>query len=143
VALFSECNYGVGRRFALPAVLMLAATPVLFPIPRRNVVETFFKRVMTGPGPDHGLHPYPKVETYRFTTVSGLVLNVPVNDNQCFDSPIPCTPHPAPNLIMTQEKGRTEFLTNGRWQQLNWPNATKDSLKRTFLERLRASGVGK
>jgi hypothetical protein len=33
-----------------------------------------------------------------FTTDSGLVLNVPMTGDQCWDAPLPCTPYPAPEI---------------------------------------------
>lgn len=36
----------------------------------------------------------PVVATERFTTDSGLTLYVPATGNQCWDSPLPCTPYP-------------------------------------------------
>lgn len=36
----------------------------------------------------------PALTTEQFTTASGLILYVPAVGNQCWDSPLPCTPYP-------------------------------------------------
>jgi hypothetical protein len=63
----------------------------------------------------------PRLEA--FTTESGLVLYVPENDNRCFNAPLPCTPHPAPNLRLRRAKTlQSGFVTDGQWHPLRWPN---------------------
>ena len=120
------------RRLALPTLLTMAAAPILFPLPflfpfpSSNAVKRLVERVIVPPGPDHGLYPIPKADLQRFTTQSGLVLLVPVaHDERCYDAPQPCTPDPAPNLVLSMERGgRPKFVTNGPWQPINWwPNA--------------------
>lgn len=77
--------------------------------------------------PRHGgLYPLPTATLYQFTTESGLKLYSPLNDNRCWDAPLPCTPHPAPNLELKTRFGRPEFVTRGSWQQINWPNPQSD-----------------
>ena len=67
------------------------------------------------------------------------MLYVPVNDNRCYNAPLPCTPHPAPNVVLTKAAdGRPKFVTEGSWQQINWPNPSGDPFKKAFLKRLRA-----
>lgn len=62
------------------------------------------------------MYPYPKVELKLFRTDSGLTLYVPTKDNRCFDAPLPCTPHPASDLVLKQGyDGRPKFVTNGPW----------------------------
>jgi hypothetical protein len=48
----------------------------------------------TTPGPDHGLYPAPQVGIQTFQTSSGLVLYVPIANDQCWNAPLPCTPYP-------------------------------------------------
>jgi hypothetical protein len=45
-----------------------------------------------------GLHAPPQVELRKFTTASGLSVWTPVNGNQCWDAPLPCTPYPDARL---------------------------------------------
>jgi len=53
---------------------------------------------LVGPGPDHGLHPTPAASVVPYVTASGLVLQVPRERGLCWDSPLPCTPLPSPDL---------------------------------------------
>ena len=138
VARLAVIHESVAPRLALPVAITLAATPVVLPLPQRDLIRQLAGRLVSTPGPDHGLHPYPKPDLYQFTTDSGLALSVPVRDNRCFDAALQCTPHPAPNLVLTSAMdGRPKFVTNGSWQQLNWPNADDDPLKDRFLEQLK------
>jgi hypothetical protein len=126
------------RVLAVPTAFALSLLPLVFPVPERDYFNTMISRVAVLPGPDHGLHPYPRVALYVFTTDSGLALNVPMRNDLCFDSPLPCTPHPASNLSLVHARdGRPEFVTNGRWQQIDWPNnSMEDPLKERFLQYL-------
>jgi hypothetical protein len=38
-------------------------------------------------------NPFPKVETETHRTLSGLAVRVPVEGDQCWDAPLPCTPY--------------------------------------------------
>jgi hypothetical protein len=62
-------------------------------------------------------------ETRRYVTKTGLVLRVPVSPTgRCWDTPLPCTPNPAPNLQL-REKGHLDrgFRVEGDWQMESWP----------------------
>ncbi len=48
--------------------------------------------------PDLGSEPIEKVELETFTTRSGLNLFIPTKRDQCWDSPLPATPHPNAGL---------------------------------------------
>ncbi len=50
------------------------------------------------PGLDRGFIPAPAAATSTFLTNSGLVLNVPLEGDRCWDAPIPCSPYPVRNL---------------------------------------------
>ena len=64
------------------------------------------------------MQPVRPVET--FTTDSGLVLNVPTG--KCWDTPIPCTANPAPNLRLRTPNSLSDgFAVEGEWQMKNWP----------------------
>lgn len=55
------------------------------------------------PGSDQGFYPIPPVRTVQFQTRSGLLLNVPVGDDKCWDAPLPCTPYPDPDLHLIED----------------------------------------
>jgi hypothetical protein len=122
---------GIDSRIVLGVAVGLACVPVVWPFPRAHVLPVLADRLFLPAGPDGGMYPYSKPKLEQFRTDSGLVLNVPAQDNRCFDSALPCTPHPARNLVMRQGfDGRPEFLTVGPWQQINWPNRTEYRARR-------------
>ena len=72
------------------------------------VIMTFlagvwYKGFIVPPGPIHGFYPSPPVQTEPYQTRSGLLLNVPVGDDKCWDAPLPCTPYPDPDLRLIEE----------------------------------------
>ena len=50
------------------------------------------------PAPDRGFISAPGAQTSSYQTLSGLVIQIPVQNGACWDSPLPCTPDPDPNL---------------------------------------------
>jgi len=52
---------------------------------------------------DPGFYPIREIETYEFTADSGLILQVPVEGDECWDAPLPCTPYPNPELQLRQD----------------------------------------
>ena len=65
----------------------------------------------------------PKPEVDSVTTRSGLILLAPTKDNRCWDAPLPCTPHPAPNLQLRRPGDlRWGFRVEGEWVPTRWPN---------------------
>jgi hypothetical protein len=54
--------------------------------------------VFYGPGPDGGLHPALTAPMATYATAGKLVLYVPQKGKQCWDSPLPSTPYPRPDL---------------------------------------------
>jgi hypothetical protein len=76
-----------------------------------------------------GIYSLPTAQLTVYQTDSGLKLLVPVNDRRCWDAPLPCTPHPAPDLIQKTRFGRPEFVTQGPWEQVNWPFPQSDFLR--------------
>jgi hypothetical protein len=88
-----------------------------------NPVVAFLRELVIRPGSDIWFHPTATASLEVFTTESGLVLYVPKNDNRCFNAPLPCTPHPAPNLRLRRaETLQSGFVTDGQWRPLRWPN---------------------
>ncbi len=73
-----------GARVAVVGMLVLAALSG----PHQGV------RSLPEGGPAAGPH----VATRPFETESGLTLRVPVEGDQCWDAPRPCTPYPRPDL---------------------------------------------
>ena len=71
--------------------------------------SALYRGLWVPPGPDHGFHPIPAVDTYEFVTTSGLIVNVPETGDQCWDVPLPCTPYPDPNLRLLDG----EHITSG------------------------------
>jgi hypothetical protein len=132
------------RVLALSCVL-LASLPIILQEPtgwidrRYGFVKGLIHSAFVIPGGQGWLYPIPTAELHEFTTDSGLKLFVPVNDNRCWDSRLPCTPHPAPNLVLKNRFGGPEFLTNGSWQQINWPNPKSDFLQWFRLHHSHAS----
>jgi hypothetical protein len=47
---------------------------------------------------DQGLYTYQVPKLKEFTTSSGLMLYVPIDNDQCWDAPLPCTPYPIEDL---------------------------------------------
>ena len=52
------------------------------------------------PAPDRGFISAPGAQTSSYQTLSGLVIQIPVQNDACWDSPLPCTPNPDPNLSL-------------------------------------------
>jgi hypothetical protein len=50
------------------------------------------------PAPDRGFIPAPVAQTSPHKTLSGLVVQIPTQDDACWNSPLPCTPYLDPNL---------------------------------------------
>jgi hypothetical protein len=75
--------------------------------------------------PIHSLHgvqqppPLPKAGLVLRHTVSGLAVYVPVQGNQCWDAPLPCTPYFDETLRLRNESSlRWGFLADGRSVEL-------------------------
>lgn len=81
----------------------------------------------------------------RFVTRSGLALNVPVADlgGRCGRIPIPCTPNPAPNLVLRDPSDlRAGFRVEGPWQMRDWPYTWLPGFLEAWRrERVRGRGV--
>ncbi len=74
-------------------VLMLAGIMISLLISR-----IYYAPLIVRPTGNNGLTPIPVAALKQFTTNSRLVLFVPLKPDQCWDSPLPCTPYPSPNL---------------------------------------------
>lgn len=118
------------RRALLIGLLLLGMIPlddrlVTGPEPRAAVEEPPGARPLSSPRPD--------LQVYE--TASHLRLFVPRLSDNCWDSPLPCTPHPAPNLRLREPVSlEGGFRVDGRWQPEHWPNRRSH-----FLEMWRAS----
>ena len=61
--------------------------------------------------PADGYAPLPKVRLVEKITLSGSVIWIPLNGNQCWDLRIPCTPNFNKNLNFIEYKIFPEFTT--------------------------------
>ena len=127
--------------YVLSAGLALACSVIIFPTPPLSSGPVGFlgsltRRLILTPGPDRGMHPMEQAELDRFTTDSGLVLFVPgYPDIRCFNAELFCTPFPAPNILLQHVlDGRPEFITNGPWRQVNWPNRGRTEFGKRFMK---------
>jgi len=132
----------IGRQAAL-AVALLGLSPLIIrPLvtpgadgrlsPLRRRVESNLR----SHGPRSGFYPVPRPpDVTRYRTASGLELNTV--SRRCGQSPIPCTPNPAPNLRL-RVPGRLDkgFVVDGAWQMENWP-AGRPDFGRDWAERRR------
>lgn len=92
--------------------------------------------LLTRPGDDLGVHRGPVPAIVQYTTDSGLILAVPVKNNVCWRIPLPCTPHPAPNLrLRVPGELSAGFATDGEWLQEWWPNPKTDFRERFLKDR--------
>ncbi len=85
--------------------------------------------------------PMGQARLQEYQTASGLRLLVP--EHRCWDSELPCTPNPAPNLRL-RVPGRIErgFVVDGEWQMLHWPEPWKGKFRAAWEEsRRRAHGA--
>ncbi len=123
------------RRAILAGGLVLGALPLL-DVPLRQLargsdLSAVARRALLEwpPGPDWGLHGTPSASLATYTTDSGLVLHVPTDDNRCWEAPLPCTPHPAPNLqLRDPDDPARGFRVDDVWRPVNWPNPASDFL---------------
>jgi len=83
--------------------------------------------------------PFHGGEMTKFTTRSGLVLNVPTG--RCWDMPLPCTHNPAPNLRL-RVPGRLDkgFVVDGPWAMEHWPEPWRPQIYPAWLDRWHALG---
>jgi hypothetical protein len=134
---------------AIPLVisLLIGTLPIVRPIAVKylaqgtNPLGAFLEALFVKPGSDLWFHPTLPARLETFTTESGLHLYVPKDDNRCVNAPLPCTPHPAPNLRLRRPGSlKSGFAIDGAWQVLRWPNP-----KTAFLSSWRnyRSGIAK
>ena len=58
--------------------------------------------IILQPGPRDGGYPISRIATKTFLTRSKLALQVPVKGDMCWEAPLPCTPYPAPRLMLRE-----------------------------------------
>jgi hypothetical protein len=81
------------------------------------------QQFVTVPIPGAWLQPMPRPDLVRFVTSSGLELHVPAKDNSCWNGPLLCTPHPAPNVAFRHGTDPASgFVTHGPWAATRFPN---------------------
>lgn len=59
-----------------------------------------FRPPLVIPDPARGLLPPPAPHTFEFTTRTGLVVHIPAQGGDCWNSPLPCAPYPNANLAL-------------------------------------------
>jgi len=138
IAVFPPQSRILLKPVLLISCVVLVSLPIVLQAPSGWIEHTdgftsgLVHSALLGPRRQGGVYPIPTAELYEFTTDSGLRLYVPVSDNRCWDARLPCTPHPARNLLLKTRFGRPVFITRGSWQQINWPNPQSD-FQRWFL----------
>jgi len=71
---------------------------------------------------NQGLSQLPVVRMRKYTTTSGLILNVPIEGNQVWDAPLLSTPHPSPGLMLRNPKKLSDgFKSVGEWRPYGYP----------------------
>jgi hypothetical protein len=129
------------RGTILVACCLVGTLPISVPIlaaslgSQLNLLGAARQVLLIPPGRDHGLQPLNPYELRTYVTESGLVLYVPVVQNACWDAPLPCTPHPAPNLRLAGPGLASGFVVVGPWQALRWPRPGFDFLNEWRAQR--------
>jgi hypothetical protein len=132
------------RRWLAPGVLVGLAPLVVSPVLRASRADdgasplvALAKAYVTRPSGRWFPRMAQPPQYVPFTTASGLVVNVP--KDQCWMTPIPCTPNPAVNLRLRRPPHlRHGFVTDGAWQMQNWPLSWQPA----FLDAWRRSRRG-
>lgn len=120
----------VGTLSSRMAVLAAAGVATLAPLGNiaktvvdgRGVPAAIATQLAPARGKSWASPSHPDAEIGVYTTDSGLKINVPVNEDQCWYAPLPCTPHPARNLRLRGMSWRDGFRTDGRWLAESWPS---------------------
>jgi len=95
-------TFGDSKRPAiLHTVLSLSICLSVIPLIKRDK--------FIGPGGNSGFYITRSAEVETFITRSGLLVYVPLKGDQCWDAPLPCTPHPNAELRLRKEGD----MTNG------------------------------
>ncbi len=127
---------GVRTGVLLLGLSVLVLRPLAAPHPKdlqRSPGRRLLSELFLLPGPALALLDTPRAPEVRtYVTRSGLSLHVV--DHRCWDTPIPCTPNPAPNLRLrvAGQLGKG-FVVDGPWQMENWP-AHRPEFGRAWLE---------
>lgn len=130
------------RRVDLPALVARGASaglllcPLLVPALLEaqdrgaNLWDLVGDRVVGSRRTEVRLPPEDGTDLTTYVTDSGLELQVPRNDNRCWRAPIPCTPHPSPNLRLRRPGDLgSGFVVDGAWAPRRWPNPESNFLE--------------
>ena len=113
VALIAAVPAGLSRSGCLWALLGVGVAGgfIFFKLWQRGLLPV-------SAGSDAGYHPAPPVAVRTVRTASGLKVNVPLDTENCWASPLPCTPYPNPALRLRRDDdlrwGFTVTATPGR-----------------------------
>ena len=102
---------------------------------KEGLVTAVVRENLRIPPPGRWFQPRQQLPKVRpFVTASGLVVQVP--ESRCWDTPVPCTPNPAPNLRLRDPR-RIEsgfVVDGGEWQMTDWPEPWKREYFQAWLE---------
>ncbi|MCC6316272.1 MAG: hypothetical protein IT361_01180 [Gemmatimonadaceae bacterium] len=88
-------------------------------------VRAAVEGVVTLPASGVWMAPLPVPRLADTTLPSGLRVAVPIDDNSCWNTPGPCTPHPSAGLALRYPDAGplAGFISaDGRWAPRRWPN---------------------
>jgi len=69
-----------------------------------------------------GISPLPTVRLWKYTTTSGLQINVPYEGNQVWDAPLLSSPNPFPGLCLRNPHDLSAgFKNTGEWRPYGYP----------------------
>jgi hypothetical protein len=125
IVIVAGCLLSVSPAFVTPIRQYLQA-----PASRNLLIEILAANLVV-PEPEQWFKDSrPQMQLSEFTTRSGLKVKVPEGPaGRCWDTAVPCTPNPAPNLEL-RVPGHLEhgFKVNGDWQMQNWPERWQQNL---------------
>ncbi len=144
-------------RLAVPArwglgVGVAITTVVLFSVQVRAKGPSHFEPytwrwlaspVFVIPAPGVVLHPMPTARVSQFRSDYGVELQVPTNDNLCWNAALLCTPHPAPNIAFRHGAAVSGgFVARGPWRAQRFPNPVTPGFVEFLRCRQRAGSTG-
>jgi hypothetical protein len=98
----AACMGAVALQQVLPAISLRGRQVALFGLLAlggwcsypRTVWKVYFRPLLDV----HGFLPVPQARTVQYGLISGLIVHVPIETNQCWDATIPCSPYFAESL---------------------------------------------
>ncbi len=138
--LWRTAGRNAPRGFVGFCVALSLASMVITPLTSRRSkgegpLTTILKANLNRPDPGFWARPVPMpAKTALYTTRTGLNLTAALD--LCWDTPIPCTPTPDPNLrLRDQARLARGFAVQGSWQMQNWPLSWQPDFLAAFRRR--------